>query len=122
MNRILRGIASKGSFSRFARTSILGTTSTTAITAPFRKFSSTHLSPEQVQSRLLTVLASFSKAQQLANPLSAKFVEDLGLDSLDVVEVVMAVEEEFGVEIPDEVADGFKNLGDVGNYLESLHK
>ena len=41
------------------------------------------------------------------------------MDSLDVVEVVMAVEEEFGLNIPDEVADGFESPADVIKYLES---
>ena len=42
---------------------------------------------------------------------------DLDADSLDVVEVIMALEDEFGVEIPDEVAEKFKNIGDVVDYI-----
>ncbi len=84
-----------------------------------RAYSGAHLSTEQVQNRLLSVLASFSKATPHPTPLVAKFTQDLGLDSLDVVEVVMAVEEEFGLEIPDEVADSFTGPGDVLKYLET---
>jgi acyl carrier protein len=52
------------------------------------------------------------------NP-DAKFIEDLGADSLDIVELVMALEEEFGLDIPDEDADKLKTVGDAMNYLKS---
>lgn len=48
----------------------------------------------------------------------AKFIEDLGADSLDIVELVMALEEEFGLDIPDEDADKLKTVGDAMNYLK----
>jgi acyl carrier protein len=48
----------------------------------------------------------------------AKFIEDLGADSLDIVELVMALEEEFGIDIPDEDADKLKTVGDAMNYLK----
>src|SRR5436190_24205890 len=47
-----------------------------------------------------------------------KFIEDLGADSLDIVELVMALEEEFGLDIPDEDADKLKTVGDAINYLQ----
>ena len=47
----------------------------------------------------------------------AKFVEDLGADSLDTVELVMALEEEFGIEIPDDDAEKAKTVGDVVEYI-----
>ena len=47
-----------------------------------------------------------------------KFIEDLGADSLDIVELVMALEEEFGLDIPDEDADKLKTVGDAMNYLK----
>jgi len=46
--------------------------------------------------------------------------EDLGADSLDIVELVMALEEEFDVEIADEQAENAKKVGDVVNYLKTL--
>ncbi len=52
----------------------------------------------------------------------AKFVEDLGADSLDVVELIMSFEEEFNIEIPDEDAEKIKTVGDVLNYLNSKVK
>ena len=49
---------------------------------------------------------------------TALFIEDLGADSLDAVELIMAFEEEFAVEIPDEEAETFKTVGDVIKFLE----
>ena len=49
----------------------------------------------------------------------AKFIEDLGADSLDTVELVMALEEQFGLDIPDEDADKMKTVGDALEYLKS---
>ena len=51
------------------------------------------------------------------NP-GAKFIEDLGADSLDIVELIMALEEEFGTEIPDEEAEKLQTVGDVAKYIE----
>ena len=53
---------------------------------------------------------------------TSKFVEDLGADSLDVVELVMALEEKFDVEIPDEDAEKIQTVGDAINYIENLKK
>jgi acyl carrier protein len=50
---------------------------------------------------------------------SASFVDDLGADSLDTVELVMAFEEEFGIEIPDEDAEGIQTVGDAVKYVET---
>jgi acyl carrier protein len=50
--------------------------------------------------------------------LEASFVEDLGADSLDTVELVMAFEEEFGIEIPDEDAEQLQTVGDAVKYLK----
>lgn len=54
--------------------------------------------------------------------LEAKFIEDLGADSLDIVELVMAMEEEFDLEIPDEEAEKLKTVNDVQSYLISKGK
>ena len=55
-------------------------------------------------------------AEQI-NP-GAKFIEDLGADSLDIVELIMALEEEFGTEIPDEEAEKLQTVGDGAKYIE----
>ncbi len=49
----------------------------------------------------------------------SSFVDDLGADSLDVVELVMALEEEFGVEIPDEEAEKIATVGEAVKYIEA---
>jgi acyl carrier protein len=49
----------------------------------------------------------------------SRFVEDLGADSLDIVELVMAMEEQFEVEIPDEEAETIKTVQDSVNYIQS---
>lgn len=51
----------------------------------------------------------------------ASFIDDLGADSLDIVELVMAMEEEFEIEIPDEEAENIKTVGDATKYINQ-HK
>tara|TARA_Y100000746_G_scaffold177318_1_gene154893 strand:- start:562 stop:807 length:246 start_codon:yes stop_codon:yes gene_type:complete len=60
------------------------------------------------------------KADQITP--EAKFIEDLGADSLDTVELVMALEEEFGNEIPDEEAEKLTTVGDVIQYIEAAQE
>lgn len=52
----------------------------------------------------------------------SSFIDDLGADSLDIVELVMAMEEEFEVEIPDEEAENIKTVGDAINYINAHKK
>jgi acyl carrier protein len=49
----------------------------------------------------------------------SKMIEDLGADSLDAVELVMAVEEEFGIEVPDEEAEKLASVGDIIAHVEA---
>ena len=53
---------------------------------------------------------------------TASFVDDLGADSLDQVELIMAFEEEFDIEIPDEDAEKISNVGDAVNYIDEKTK
>jgi acyl carrier protein len=53
---------------------------------------------------------------------TSSFIEDLGADSLDIVELVMAMEEEFEVEIPDEEAENIKTVQDAINYVNTHKK
>jgi acyl carrier protein len=53
---------------------------------------------------------------------NARFIEDLGADSLDLVELVMRFEEEFGIEIPDEDAEKIQAVRDAFNYVEQHKK
>jgi acyl carrier protein len=52
----------------------------------------------------------------------SSFIDDLGADSLDTVEVVMALEEEFGIEIPDEDAEKITKVGEAIDYIEKKQK
>ena len=56
------------------------------------------------------------EAEKVTN--EASFVDDLGADSLDTVELVMAFEEEFGIEIPDEDAEKLQKVGDAVDYIK----
>ena len=53
--------------------------------------------------------------------MESAFIDDLGADSLDIVELIMAFEEEFNIEIPDEAAEKIKNVQDVVTYIDQ-HK
>lgn len=50
---------------------------------------------------------------------TTSLMADLEADSLDAVEIIMAFEDEFGIEIPDEDAEHFKNIGDIHNYIKA---
>ena len=64
------------------------------------------------------VVENLSVQEDQVTP-EARFVEDLGADSLDLVELVMAFEEEFGAEIPDEDAEKLTSVGDAIKYIEA---
>ena len=51
---------------------------------------------------------------------AASFMDDLGADSLDTVELIMEMEEEFGIEIPDEEAEKLATVGDAVKYIDSI--
>ncbi|KAL7550090.1 hypothetical protein ACHAWF_013325 [Thalassiosira exigua] len=82
-----------------------------------RSFASTFLPAAEVQERILTVIKNFDKVDPSKVQAASKFGEDLGLDSLDAVEVVMAIEDEFAVEIPDAEADRIASVGDAVEYI-----
>ena len=61
------------------------------------------------------------KSQDKVN-MDTKIVEDLGADSLDVVEMLMALEDEYGIALPDEVAIKLQTVGDIVNYIDEHTK
>ncbi|NPA41820.1 MAG: acyl carrier protein [Aquificae bacterium] len=71
-----------------------------------------------LEDRIKEIIADQLGVEQEKITPEAKFVDDLGADSLDVVELIMAFEEEFGIEIPDEDAEKIQTVGDVINYLK----
>ncbi|KAL6721174.1 Vacuolar protein sorting-associated protein 74 [Lecanora helva] len=76
------------------------------------------LSKPEVEGRIMDLLKNFDKIKD-ASKLSgtSHFSNDLGLDSLDTVEVVMAIEEEFSIEIPDKEADAILSIDKAVNYI-----
>jgi NADH dehydrogenase (ubiquinone) 1 alpha/beta subcomplex 1 len=77
------------------------------------------LDAKMVAERIMTVVKNFEKVDQSKVTPEARFSEDLGLDSLDAVEVVMAIEDEFAVEIPDAEADKISSIDDAIKYISS---
>ncbi|ESZ95449.1 acyl carrier protein [Sclerotinia borealis F-4128] len=79
------------------------------------------LNKGEVEGRILSLLSNFDKvADPTKLSASAHFSNDLGLDSLDTVEVVMAIEEEFSIEIPDKEADAILSVDQAVEYI--LHQ
>ncbi|KAJ9145380.1 hypothetical protein NKR23_g5264 [Pleurostoma richardsiae] len=78
------------------------------------------LKKEEVEGRIMSLLAGFDKVNDPSNiKATAHFANDLGLDSLDTVEVVMAIEEEFSIEIPDKDADTIHSVDKAVEYILS---
>ena len=71
-----------------------------------------------VESKIKTIIAEQLGVKPEEVTPNASFVDDLGADSLDTVELIMALEEEFSVEIPDEDAEKMKTVGDAIKYIE----
>ena len=76
-----------------------------------------YLSESEVTERVLNVIQKFDKVDAGKLSPTAHFKQDLGLDSLDETEVVMAFEEEFSVDIPDAEADKIKSVKDAINFI-----
>ena len=68
--------------------------------------------------RVKQVIVDQLGVDEAAVTMEASFVEDLGADSLDIVELIMGLETEFDIEIPDEEAEKISTVGDAVNYLK----
>ncbi|PUU81524.1 acyl carrier protein-like protein [Tuber borchii] len=76
------------------------------------------LSKQEVESRIIDLLKDFDKVTDRTKVTgTSNFANDLGLDSLDTVEVVMAIEEEFSIEIPDKDADAILSVEQAVDYI-----
>ena len=70
------------------------------------------------QAKIIKLIVEQLDADSNSISLEDSFMDDLGADSLDTVELIMAFEEEFDIEIPDEDAENIRTVGDVLKYLE----
>ncbi len=77
---------------------------------------------ESIEVRVRKIIAEQLDVKPEQITPEAKFIEDLGADSLDTVELVMALEEEFGQQIPDTDAEQLQTVGDVVKYIEGSQR
>lgn len=71
-----------------------------------------------IEEKVKSIIVSQLGVEEAAVTNNAKFIEDLGADSLDIVELVMAIEEGFGVDIPDDEAENIKTVEDAVNFVK----
>lgn len=72
-----------------------------------------------MEEQVINLIADATKIEKAKIKADTSFVDDLNLDSLDIVELMMKMEDEFGVEIPEDEAENLKSVKDVITYLES---
>ena len=75
-----------------------------------------------VEQKVKSIIAEQLGVSEDEIKTTSSFIEDLGADSLDIVELVMAMEEEFEVEIPDEEAENIKTVQDAINFINTHKK
>ncbi len=75
-----------------------------------------------IEAKVKAIIADQLGVAEAEIKTTSSFIEDLGADSLDIVELVMAMEEEFEVEIPDEEAENIKTVSDAVNYINTHKK
>jgi acyl carrier protein len=80
------------------------------------------MSATNIEAKVKSIIADQLGVGEDEIKAESSFIEDLGADSLDIVELVMAMEEEFEVEIPDEEAENIKTVGDAINYINAHKK
>ena len=80
------------------------------------------MSDTNIESKVKAIIAEQLGVGLDEVKLESKFIEDLGADSLDIVELVMEMEGEFEVEIPDEEAENIKTVGDALKYITTHQK
>lgn len=72
--------------------------------------------------RIQAIIADKLSIDEGSVTMEASFIDDLNADSLDIVELIMALEDELDMEIPDEDVEGFKTVADVVNYVKAHHE
>ncbi len=77
---------------------------------------------QEIESKVKAIIVRQLGVKEEEVRLEKAFIDDLGADSLDIVELVMAMEDEFGFEIPDEEAEGIRTVNDAVKYIGSHKK
>ena len=80
------------------------------------------MNPDAILEKVKEVIIEQLAVQEDAIKLETSFIDDLGADSLDIVELIMALEEEFDLQIPDSEAEKITTVGDVVEYIKSANK
>lgn len=73
----------------------------------------------ELQEKIVNLVGDATKSETSAMTEKTNFVDDLNLDSLDMVELMMKMEDEFGIEIPEDDTEKLKTIGDVVSYLKT---
>ncbi|KAI8946159.1 acyl carrier protein-like protein [Xylaria longipes] len=117
---VARPVATRSAFV-FPRAAAVAPASRIVAVPAVRMYSaSSGLNKEEVEGRIMGILKGFDKVNDPSNiKPTAHFSNDLALDSLDTVEVVMAIEEEFSIEIPDKEADAIHSVNQAVDYILS---
>lgn len=90
------------------------------VVTPARFYSAASVDKKEITTRVIDVIKAFDKTAAASEVTpQTYFHKDLGLDSLDTVELLVAIEEEFDIEIPDKVADELKSVGETVDYIAS---
>lgn len=77
---------------------------------------------ESVEDKVKQIIVNQLGVEESSVVAKAKFIEDLGADSLDIVELVMAMEEAFGIDIPDEEAENIRTVDDAINFVKKVEE
>ncbi|RLV95714.1 Acyl carrier protein mitochondrial [Spathaspora sp. JA1] len=88
-----------------------------SLVKPIRFYAAPPITKDEVTKRAFEALKTVAAIQESKLSLEASFQKDLGLDSLDTVEALVALEEEFELEIPDKISDEIKTVGEAVEYI-----
>lgn len=75
----------------------------------------------EIQEKVIKIVSEATKVDPTNIKAETNFIDDLNLDSLDMVEMMMKMEEEFGVEIPEDKTEDLKTINDVTNFLNTTN-
>lgn len=95
---------------------------TSKMIQPIRFYAVAPITKEEVTKRAFEALKTVAALQESKLTAEASFQNDLGLDSLDTVEALVALEEEFDLEIPDKISDNIKTVGEAIDYIYEEEK